>query len=93
MILHQTDIFHNSSRLLVRHDQVMQRLRKEIHAVLGDVESPTREQIRQMPYLDCVIRESKFRPVSLPASPNSWPVLRYNITRSTSVPTGSSEQP
>ena len=36
----------------------MERLRQEIRAVVGYTEAPTREQIRKMPYLDIVIKES-----------------------------------
>lgn len=36
----------------------MKRLREEIQVFVGDTEPPTREQIRQMPYLAMVIRES-----------------------------------
>ena len=46
-------------RLLVRHDSVMNRLRSEIYSVMGESEHPSREQIRRMPYLACVIKESK----------------------------------
>ncbi|OAP59055.1 hypothetical protein AYL99_06353 [Fonsecaea erecta] len=45
-------------RLLVRHPQTMGRLRSEITAVVGDCEHPTREQIRKMPFLSCIIKES-----------------------------------
>ena len=45
-------------RLLVRHSPVMKRLREEVQAVIGDAEPPTREQIRKMPYLAMVIKES-----------------------------------
>ncbi|KAL9606063.1 MAG: hypothetical protein Q9179_000743 [Wetmoreana sp. 5 TL-2023] len=45
-------------RLLVRHDAVMQRLREEIRSAMGDKAHPTREDIRRMPYLAMVIKES-----------------------------------
>lgn len=48
------------SRLLVRHPEVIDRLRVEISSVMGDAEYPTREQIRQMPYLACIIKESTY---------------------------------
>ena len=48
----------HSSRLLIRHPSVMERLRKEVHSVLSDEEHPTREKIRKMPYLALVIKES-----------------------------------
>ena len=50
------------SRLLVRHEQVMDRLRSEVLSVMGDGEHPTREQIRRMPYLASVIKESMRAP-------------------------------
>lgn len=53
-----TSIKLGSSRLLVRHKVVMTRLQKEIDSVMGDSENPSREQIRKMPYLASVIRES-----------------------------------
>lgn len=42
----------------------MHRLRAEISTVMGDSESPNREQIRRMPYLARVIKESKQIPES-----------------------------
>ena len=36
----------------------MERLRREIRSALGDEEYPTREQLRKIPYLTLVIRES-----------------------------------
>lgn len=45
-------------RLLVRHNSVMESLRQEVRSVVGYVEHPTREQIRKMPYLAMVIKES-----------------------------------
>ncbi|KAG8528220.1 uncharacterized protein KY384_007137 [Bacidia gigantensis] len=54
-------------RLLVRHPTVLQRLRGEIDAVLNPDDHPTREQIRRMPYLSYIIKESLrlFPPVPL----------------------------
>ena len=46
------------SRLLVRHEQVMDRLRSEVLSVMGDAVHPSREQIRRMPYLASVVKES-----------------------------------
>ena len=46
------------SRLLVRHMNVMKRLRQEIALVMEGGQVPTRDQIRKMPYLACVIKES-----------------------------------
>ncbi|RFU28119.1 hypothetical protein B7463_g8229, partial [Scytalidium lignicola] len=45
-------------RLLVRHPETMNRLRKEVSFVMGESDHPTREQIRKMLYLSCVIKES-----------------------------------
>jgi hypothetical protein len=49
------------------HEQVMIRLREEIASVMGDSTHPTKEQVRKMPYLSCVIKESKypFPPISI----------------------------
>lgn len=47
------------SRLLVRHVNVMKRLRLEISSVMEGGQVPTRDQIRKMPYLACVIKESR----------------------------------
>lgn len=46
------------SRLLIRHVNVMERLRQEISSVMEGGQVPTRDQIRKMPYLACVIKES-----------------------------------
>lgn len=46
------------SRLLVRHEHAMNRLRKEVSSVMGSSQHPTREQIKKMPYLSYVIKES-----------------------------------
>ena len=48
------------SRLLVRHPKVMDRLRIEIASVMGDDEHPSREQVKRMIYLDCIIKESMY---------------------------------
>ncbi|KAJ5255207.1 hypothetical protein N7505_010358 [Penicillium chrysogenum] len=48
-------------RLLVRHAHVMERLRREIASVMEGGTTPSREQIRRMPYLACVIKESEFK--------------------------------
>jgi hypothetical protein len=47
-----------TSRLLIRHVNVMERLRHEIASVMEGGQLPTRDQIRKMPYLACVIKES-----------------------------------
>ena len=36
----------------------MERLREEVHTVVGHVAHPTRRQIREMTYLAMVIKES-----------------------------------
>lgn len=51
--------YSSDSRLLVRHESVMNRLRDEVSSVMGESENPTREQIRRMPYLFCVVKESE----------------------------------
>ncbi|KAF7176132.1 hypothetical protein CNMCM7691_001608 [Aspergillus felis] len=68
-------------RLLVRHEQVTMRLRKEIASVMGNSMDPTREQIRKMPYLSCVIKESLrlYPPV---------PLNNREAIRTTILPTG-----
>ncbi|KAL4755728.1 cytochrome P450 [Aspergillus foveolatus] len=45
-------------RLLVRHDHAMICLRKEISSIMGESLHATREQIKKMTYLSCVIKES-----------------------------------
>ncbi|KAJ9607305.1 hypothetical protein H2200_008378 [Cladophialophora chaetospira] len=45
-------------RLLVRHPDTLARLRKEISSIMGDSLHPSREKIRKMPFLACVIKES-----------------------------------
>lgn len=47
------------SRLLVRHPDTMDRLRKEVYSVIGKSDQPARKHIRRMPFLVSVIRESK----------------------------------
>jgi hypothetical protein len=61
----------SDSWLLVRHPQVMSRLRQEIAAVMKDFETPTRELIRRMPFLSCVIKESTLFPAISPQLPHS----------------------
>jgi Cytochrome P450 len=46
------------SRLLIRHPQVMNRLRGEVASVMGESVHPSKEQVRNMPYLGYVIKES-----------------------------------
>jgi hypothetical protein len=48
------------SFLLVRHRPALERLQREIRTVVGDQERLTRAQISKLPYLRCVLNESKF---------------------------------
>ncbi|KAJ5846654.1 hypothetical protein N7534_010323 [Penicillium rubens] len=68
-------------RLLVRHAHVMERLRREIASVMEGGTTPSREQIRRMPYLACVIKESLriYPPV---------PLNNREAVRTTILPTG-----
>ncbi|KAK3352443.1 cytochrome P450 [Lasiosphaeria hispida] len=68
-------------RLLVRHPAVMERLRHEVQTVMGDLTSPTREQIRAMPFLASVVKESLrlYPPV---------PLNNREAVRTTILPTG-----
>jgi hypothetical protein len=47
------------SFLLVRHPQALERLRSEINSVVSDGEDLSRSHIQRMPYLKCVLNESK----------------------------------
>ncbi|KAK4042728.1 cytochrome P450 [Parachaetomium inaequale] len=68
-------------RLLVRHPTVLTRLRREIKNVLGTSTNPTRSQIRNMPYLSCVLKETLrlYPPV---------PLNNRTAIRTTLLPTG-----
>ncbi|KAK5662661.1 hypothetical protein OQA88_8577 [Cercophora sp. LCS_1] len=68
-------------RLLVRHPDAMIRLRREVKAVMGDLTSPSRERIRAMPFLACVIKESLrlYPPV---------PLNNREAVKTTILPTG-----
>ncbi|TVY50558.1 Cytochrome P450 [Lachnellula cervina] len=68
-------------RLLVRHPYVMNRLRNEVAIIMGKSELPSREQIRRMPFLACVIKESLrlYPPV---------PLNNRTVTQTTMLPTG-----
>ena len=73
-----------NSRLLARHPQVFSRLRDEIESVCGlgeNVEEPSRESLKQLPYLHIVIKEvlRLYPPVPV----NSRQALRY-----TTLPVG-----
>ncbi|KAH1958975.1 hypothetical protein KXW21_008052 [Aspergillus fumigatus] len=87
-------------RLLVHHEQAMIRLREEIASVMGDSAHPTKEQIRKMPYLSCVIKESKYSFPSIPSPvtkevrssslppPPPVPLNNREAIRTTILPTG-----
>jgi len=68
-------------RLLVRHPNAMNRLRHEVRMVMGDLTNPTREQIRKMPFLACVVKESLrlYPPV---------PLNNREAVKTTILPTG-----
>lgn len=38
----------------------MDRLRTEVAGVMSDSEYPSREQIKRMPFLACIIKESEY---------------------------------
>lgn len=51
-----------SSRLLVRHQQVLDRLRDEIQTTVGigaSAPQPTRNDLKKMHYLNLVIKEGE----------------------------------
>jgi len=56
------------SYLLVRHPSTLKRLRQEIHSIADNGQGVTRAQINKMPYLKCVLNESKYYS---PKSPDS----------------------
>ncbi|KAI1081970.1 n-alkane-inducible cytochrome P-450 [Whalleya microplaca] len=68
-------------RLLVRHAHIMERLRSEVAGVMGGSHYPSREQIRRMPFLACVVKESLrlYPPV---------PLNNREAVRTTILPTG-----
>ncbi|KAK3297985.1 cytochrome P450 [Chaetomium fimeti] len=68
-------------RLLVRYPAVMERLRREVKDVMGDLTNPVREQIRKMPFLACVVKESLrlYPPV---------PLNNREAVKTTLLPTG-----
>lgn len=59
----------------------MERLRSEVSAVMGDLTNPTRDQIRKMPFLACVVKESLrlYPPV---------PLNNREAVKTTLLPTG-----
>ncbi|KAA6413839.1 MAG: cytochrome P450 [Lasallia pustulata] len=44
--------------LLLRHPQVLERVRREITSVVGDEQNLTRAHVRKLPYLKCVLDET-----------------------------------
>ena len=75
-------------RLLVRHPRVLEHLRQQIQSVMGTAQHVTRQHIRDMPYLNHVIKESLrlFPPVPL----NNRTAIRTTILPRGGGPDGSS---
>ncbi|KAE8347206.1 hypothetical protein BDV24DRAFT_173118 [Aspergillus arachidicola] len=71
-------------RFLVLHEHVMCRLRDEISSIMGRSGYPTRDQVRRMAYLDCVIKETLrlYPPV---------PLNNREAKETTILPTGGGE--
>ncbi|KAI7777865.1 cytochrome P450 [Diaporthe eres] len=67
--------------LLVRHEEAMKRVREEISMAMRDETHPTREHIKKMPFLACVVKET------LRLYP-SGPVNNREAIKTTSLPTG-----
>jgi cytochrome P450 len=67
-------------RLIIRHPSVLHRLRHEIQTAVG-IAAPSRDNIKQMPFLACVIKESLrlYPPV---------PLNNRTAIRTTILPTG-----
>jgi cytochrome P450 len=76
------------SRLLVRHPNVMKRLRQEIRSIMNEDCLPTREQLRKMPFLACVVKEvlRLYPPVPL----NNREAIQTTILPTGGGPTGKS---
>jgi hypothetical protein len=51
-----------ASFLLVRHSNVMEKLRAEIASTCGTSSELTRDDLRRMPYLQNVLKESMLHP-------------------------------
>ncbi|KAI9650184.1 hypothetical protein NHQ30_000197 [Ciborinia camelliae] len=75
-------------RLLVRYPEVMKRLRQEIRSVMNEDCLPTREQLRKMPFLACVVKEvlRLYPPVPL----NNREAVQTTILPTGGGPTGKS---
>jgi cytochrome P450 len=86
------------SFLLVRHPKVMEKLRDEIASTCDATSNLTRDDLRRMPYLQNVLKEStslKYVPVNLLMANNpalrlypSVPVNTRTTIRTTVLPTG-----
>ena len=48
------------SHLLAQHQNVLETLNSEIRSTIGDRSDLTREDLKKMPYLDKVLKESKY---------------------------------
>lgn len=57
---HWRSLLSGHSYLLVRHPDVMSRLRSEITSVLGGNDSVTRADLKQLGYLTNVLKESSY---------------------------------
>ncbi|KAK3312218.1 cytochrome P450 [Apodospora peruviana] len=66
----------------------MDHLRREVASVMGDTAIPTREKIRKMPFLACVIKESLrlYPPVPL----NNREAIKTTLLPTGGGPDGSS---
>lgn len=75
-------------RLLVRHPKTLERLRSEVRSVMGDGKHASRENVRKMPYLANIIKESLrlYPPVPL----NNRTALKTTILPTGGGPDGNS---
>ncbi|OBT67999.1 hypothetical protein VE03_01521 [Pseudogymnoascus sp. 23342-1-I1] len=84
---------------LVRHPDVLQRLRVEIQSMTDSPQGLTRAHILKLPYLKCVLNESEQSPIRFSVSHGShmftalrlYPQLPVNVrvaTRTTMLPRG-----
>lgn len=77
--------------LLVRHPEALTRIQDEILTITGGSSEFTRAHINKMTYLRCVINECKLIYNSL--AQDGYPLTIYCHSRSTTIPTTSSERP